>query len=165
VLSPKEWSTVPVQTLVFLTAAMAIGSVGGATGMNGWIASTFFGGISAQTLSNPIVLALIVTVIAIILHMLLGSVIAVMGVALPAIIALTDSLGINPLVPSLIAYMAIASHYIFPFQHLNILVGSSEDTGGYTQAETIKMGIPLTVVVFIVTVVIMVPWFKIMGKL
>jgi di/tricarboxylate transporter len=165
VLGPKDWGTVPVQTLVFLTAAMAIGSIGGATGMNGWIAQTFFGGISAETLANPFVLALIVTVIGIILHMLLGSVIAVMGVALPAIIAMTDQLGISPLVPSLIAYMAIASHYIFPFQHLNMLVGSAEDTGGYSQAETIKLGVPLTVVVFIVTVGIMVPWLMMLGKL
>ena len=165
VLTPKDWGTVPMQTLAFLTAAMAIGSVGGATGMNKWIAETFFGGISAQTLSNPFVLSLIVTVISIILHMLLGSVIAVMGVALPSILALTNSMGLNPVVPTLIAYFAIASHYIFPFQHLNMLVGSAEDAGGYSQKETIKMGLPYTAVVFVVTVLVMVPWFKITGKL
>ncbi|MDR1413318.1 MAG: anion permease [Actinomycetes bacterium] len=165
ILTPKDWGTVPVQTLVFLTAAMAIGSVGGATGMNDWIATTFFGGISSSALANPFVLAFIVTVIAMILHMLLGSVIAVMGVAVPAILAMTGPLGISPIVPTLIAYMAISSHYIFPFQHLNMLVGSAEETGGYTQKETIKMGIPLIAVVFIVTVVVMVPWFKITGAL
>jgi di/tricarboxylate transporter len=165
VLTPKDWGTVPMQTLAFLTAAMAIGSVGGATGMNSWIATTFFGGISAETLSNPFVLAIIVTVISMVLHMLLGSVIAVMGVALPSILALTTPMGISPLVPTLIAYMAIASHYIFPFQHLNMLVGASEETGGFTQKETIKMGLPLTVVVFVITVLIMVPWFLITGKL
>jgi di/tricarboxylate transporter len=165
VLTPKDWGTVPVQTLIFLSAAMAIGSVGGATGMNNWIATTFFGGISAQTLSNPFVLAAIVTVISVILHMLLGSVIAVMGVALPSILALTNSMGMDPAVPTVIAYFAIASHYIFPFQHLNMLVGSAEDQGGYSQKETIKMGIPYTVIVFFVNIVIFVPWLKIIGKL
>jgi di/tricarboxylate transporter len=165
VLTPKDWGTVPVQTLVFLTAAMAIGGVGGATGMNSWIATTFFGGITGGMLSNPFVLALIVTAIAMVLHMVLGSCIAVMGVAIPAILAITAPLGVNPLVPTLIAYMAIAGHYIFPFQHLAILVGASEETGGFTQKETIRLGLPLTVGIFITTVVVMVPWFKLVGSL
>jgi di/tricarboxylate transporter len=165
VLTPKDWGTVPMQTLTFLTAAMAIGSIGGATGMNSWIVTTFFSGISAETLSNPFMLALIVTAIGIIMHMLLGSVIAVMGVALPSILALTTPMGINPVVSTLIAYMAIASHYVFPYQHLNMLVGATEETGGYTQKETIKMGLPFTVVVFVITVLVMIPWFLITGKL
>jgi di/tricarboxylate transporter len=165
ILTPKDWSTVPVQTLVFLTAAMGIGSLGGATGMNTWIATTFFGGISVETLSNPFALAAIVTVISVILHMLLGSVVAVMGVALPSILALTTSMGIDPAVPTVIAYFAIASHYVFPFQHMNMLVGSAEDQGGYSQKETIKMGIPYTIVVFVVNIVVFVPWLKLIGKL
>lgn len=36
ILTPQSWSGVPVQTLIFLTAAVAIGRVGGATGMNTW---------------------------------------------------------------------------------------------------------------------------------
>lgn len=38
VLTPASWNSVDVKSLMFLTAAMAIGSVGGATGMNTWIA-------------------------------------------------------------------------------------------------------------------------------
>ncbi|MDR1775420.1 MAG: anion permease [Actinomycetes bacterium] len=165
VLTPPDWSAVPVQTLVFLTAAMAIGSVGGATGMNEWIATTFLGGVGGLASGSPFVFVAVITAIGIILHMLLGSVVAVMGVALPAILAVTDPIGMAPIAPVLIVYMAIGSHYIFPFQHLNMLVGSSEDTGGYTQKETIKLGLPYTVVVFIVTVVVMVPWFMLTGKM
>lgn len=160
VLTPKDWGAVPVHVLVFLTAAMAIGSVGGATGMNEWIAATIF---PATAPENIFILAAFITVMSVILHMILGSVIAVMGVAVPAIIAFTAPMGLNPVVPTFICYMAIAAHYLLPFQHLNMLVGASEDTGGYTQKETLKLGIPLTVVVFIVTVGVMVPYWMLIG--
>lgn len=160
VLTPKDWGAVPVATLVFLTAAIAIGQVGGATGMNAWIADTLF---PATVPDNIFVLAAFIALISIIIHMLLGSVIAVMGVAVPAILAFTGSMDMSPVVPTFICYMAIASHYLFPFQHLNMLVGASEDTGGYTQKETLKMGFPLIAVVFITTVVVMVPWFMVLG--
>ena len=160
VLTPKDWSAVPMQTLMFLTAAIAIGVVGGVTGMNSWIAATL---LPSTAPSNLFLLAALITLIAVALHMLLGSVIAVMGVAVPAIIAFTAPMGINPIVPTLLAYMAIAGHFVLPFQHLNMLVGASEDTGGYTQKETIRLGIPLTAVMFIVTVGVMIPWWNLMG--
>lgn len=159
-LKPSDWSQVPMQVLVFLTAAIAIGVVGGATGMNEWIATTL---LPDTAPSNIFLLAAFITAIAIIVHMLLGSVIAVMGVAIPAILLFTSQMGINPLVPTMLVYMAIAAHFILPFQHLNILVGASEDTGGYTQKETIKLGVPLTVVMFIVNMGVSIPWWKIIG--
>ncbi|MHB1017997.1 MAG: SLC13 family permease [Coriobacteriia bacterium] len=160
ILTPKDWAAVPVQTLVFLTAAIAIGVVGGATGMNSWIASTL---LPSTAPTNLFLLAGLITVIGIALHMVLGSVIAVMGVAVPAIIAFTSASGINPIAPTLIVYMAIAAHYVLPFQHLNILVGAAEDTGGYSQKETIKLGLPLIAVMFITTMLVMVPWFSVIG--
>ncbi len=160
VLTAKDWASVPVQTLVFLTAAIAIGTVGGATGMNSWIAATLLPSTAPTSL---FLLAGLITVIGIALHMVLGSVIAVMGVAAPAIIAFTSGAGINPIAPTLIVYMAIAAHYILPFQHLNILVGAAEDTGGYSQKETIKLGVPLIAVMFFTTMVVMVPWFSVIG--
>lgn len=162
VLTPKDWSAVPMQTLVFLTAAIAIGVVGGVTGMNAWIADTL---LPSTAPSNLFLLAGVITLIVIGIHMVLGSVIAVMGVAVPAIIAFTAPMGIDPLVPTLIAYMAIAGHYILPFHHLNVLVGAAEDTGGYTQKDSIRLGVPLIAVMFITTVGVMVPWFSITGLL
>jgi di/tricarboxylate transporter len=44
-----------------------------------------------------------------------------------------------------------------------MLVGAAEDTGGYTQKETIRLGLPLTIVMFIVTVGVMVPWWNLTG--
>jgi di/tricarboxylate transporter len=160
VLTPKSWSEVPVHVLLFLTAAMAIGKVGGATGMNAWIADTI---LPSSVPANPFVLAALIAAISIVIHMVLGSVIAVMGVAIPALLAFTLPMGINPLIPTFLVYTAIAVHYIFPFQHLNMLVGQGEENGMYSQKETMKLGIPLTAAVFLITVAIEVPWWMLLG--
>ena len=54
ILTPASWSGVPLHVLIFLTAAVAIGRVGGATGMNAWIAQTVLPGTVP---SDPYILA------------------------------------------------------------------------------------------------------------
>lgn len=160
ILTPKQWSEVPIHILLFLTAAMTIGKVGAATGMNAWIAVTI---LPSSVPSNPFILAIIITVISIGIHMVLGSVIAVMGIAIPALLIFTEPMGISPVVTTLLVYSAISIHYILPFHHLNILVGQGEENGIYTQKEVLRLGIPLTIVVFIITVVIEIPYWKMIG--
>ena len=156
----KDWSAVPIHVLVFLTAAMAIGHVGADTGMNAWIASF----MPTSVPDNMFIIAAIIVALSFAVHMLLGSVIAVMGVAVPAILAFAQPLGIDPMVATMICYMAVAAHYLFPFQHLNTLVGASPDTGNYTQKETLKLGIALIPVLFLLGWV-MVGWFGVIGML
>lgn len=160
VLTPKDWAQVPVQVLMFLTAAISIGKTGAATGMNAWIAKTV---LPASLPANPFVMAIIITIIGILIHMVLGSVIAVMGIAIPALLTYSTSMGISPIVIALLVYSAIGFHYVFPFHHLNILVGQGEENGLYSQKEVLRLGIPLTVVVFIITVLCEVPWWKMIG--
>lgn len=155
---PKDWSAVPIHVLVFLTAAMAIGKVGGTTGMNAWIASLLPSNVSG----GLVLVSFIIVAISIVVHMLLGSVIAVMGVAVPAILAFAEPLGIGPMAATLICYMAVAGHYMFPFQHLNTLVGASPDTGMYTQNETLKLGAALIPVLFVMGA-LMALWFQVIG--
>lgn len=159
VLTPKEWGDVPVHVLVFLTAAMAIGKVGAATGLNDWLAVTL---LPDKLPENIFILAVLIGGIAIVIHMFIGSVIAAMGVAVPAILVCTNALGIDPFVIAAIIYLAVYTHYIMPFHHLNILVGQGEENGMYTQKEVMKMGIPLLIPVFL-TVIFAVMWFTVLG--
>lgn len=160
ILTPQSWSGVPVQTLIFLTAAVAIGRVGGATGMNTWIAQTV---LPSSVPENMFILAAFITAVSIAIHMLFGSVIAVMGIVIPAMLAFTGSMGISTIIPVMIAYIAINAHFILPFHNLAILVGVGEDNGMYTEKETIKFGVPFTIVLFIITVGVAVPWWKVIG--
>lgn len=88
---------------------------------------------------------------------------AAMGIIIPAMITFTSQMGITPLVPALLAYSAVASHYVLPFQHLNMLVGLGEDNGMYSQKETIRLGIPFIIVIYVMTVLIEVPYWSMLG--
>ncbi|WP_428559524.1 MAG: SLC13 family permease [Solidesulfovibrio sp. DCME] len=162
VLKPSSWREVPIETAFFLTAALAIGRVGAVSGMNAWVASVL---LPSNAPSNAFLFALFVTLIALAIHMCLGSVMAVMGIAIPTLIQFGESAGMTPLVPSLLVYIAIFIHYILPFHHMNILVGLGEKQGMYTDKDVIRFGIPLTAIVFILPLAVVVPWWKIIGLL
>lgn len=159
VLTPASWSAVDIKSLVFLTAAMAIGSVGGATGMNAWIADVV---LPSSVPENIYLLALLIAVLSMVIHMFMGSVMAVLGVCVPAFIAFTSGSGVSPLAVSMIVFTSINIHYILPFHNLPILIGEGEDGGGYSSRESIRMGIPLTAVVLAV-VLVEAFWFHLFG--
>jgi di/tricarboxylate transporter len=159
ILKKEDWNQVPLKVLIFLTAAVAIGRVGSITGMNQWLAELV---LPAETPGSMLYFALLTAGISIVLHMFLGSVIAVMGMAIPAFIIFAESCGINPLVPALFVYTAIGTHYILPFHHLNILIGMSEENGNYSEKSVIKLGIPLTAVALL-TVIFEYFWWQLTG--
>ena len=113
--------------------------------------------------SNIYLLALLVTVFAMLIHMCLGSALACMGIVTPTIIAFTTASGLNPLVPALMVYTAVAMHFVLPFHHMNVLVGAGESGGRYTDADVMKFGIPLTLIVLFITVFVEITWWKIIG--
>ena len=161
VLSPKQWQEVPIHVLLFLAAAMTISKVGAVTGMNGWIAETI---LPSFIPSNPYLLAIIIAGISITIHMILGSVVAVLGIAVPALLIFTMPMGISPIATTLLVCTSISIHYILPFHHLNVLVGQGEENGYYGQKEVTRLGTALTFVVFIV-VIFEVFYWKLIGLL
>ncbi len=156
VIGLKQLNEVPVNILLFLTAAMAIGKVGAETGMNSWIADTI---LPSSLPGNIYILAIIIALISMGMHMLLGSVVTVIGIAIPALLVFTQPMGINPIAVALLSHTAIGIHYILPFQHLDVLVGLGDENGMYTQEDVIKFGIVLTFVVFII-VLSEIPYWK-----
>lgn len=157
ILTAKSWEGVPINVLIFLTAAMAIGNVGADTGMNKWLAKTV---IPGNLPHNIYLLAIVITLFAMIIHMFMGSVIAVMGITIPAFVTATAHMGISPLAISLLVFSVTNLHYILPFHNLAILVGM--DGGGYTPKQVSRLGIALTPFIFLVAIVMMF-WFHIMG--
>lgn len=161
VLEARDWGEIPVHVMVFLTAAIAIGKVGAVTGMNDWIAATL---MPAAMPDNPFLLALCISVLAIVIHMFMGSVIAVMGITIPAFLTFAQDAHISSLAIIGIVYLSVAGHYILPFHHLNILVGQGEENGMYTQKETARMGWPLFLAVLL-TVAAGTAWWVFLGLL
>ncbi|RAX24562.1 MULTISPECIES: SLC13 family permease [unclassified Actinomyces] len=159
VITPATWNSVPISTLVFLTAAMGIGTAGEATGMNAWIASVV---LPDSVPGNALALALLIAGITVIIHMFMGSVMAVLGICVPAFIAFTAGSGVSDIAVAMMVFSAINIHYILPFHNLPILVGEGEDNAGYGAKEAVRLGTPLTVVVFVVVIVEAI-WFHLLG--
>jgi di/tricarboxylate transporter len=162
VLKPPDWAKVNIGTLFFLTAALGIGTVGGVTGMNKWVAGVV---LPSHAPSNIFMLALLLTAATVVIHFFLGSVLAVMGIVIPTMLAFTAGTGINPLVVTLIVYTSVACHFFLPFHHMNVLVGAGEAGGKYSDGEVLKLGLPMTLVVFFVTLCVEIPWWKLIGLL
>lgn len=159
VLKAPDWVKVNIGTLFFLTAAMGIGTVGGITGMNKWVAAML---LPAQVPSNLFVFAALTAIVTMCMHTALGSALAVMSLAAPAIIAYASNAGIDPIVPALLVYTA-CMHWIFPFNHANVLIGLGDAGGKYSDADVIRFGVPLIAVVLIVTVAVEIPWWYMIG--
>lgn len=161
-ITPKTFSEVPVNMLMFLTGAISIGIVGAATGMNKWIAVTI---MPSTFPNNPLLILLFITTITIIIHMLLGSVVAVMAVAIPTMVAFTttNGLDVSPVVVALLSYMVLTNQFLLTFHNLPLAAGS--DPGGYNDKDVLRFGIPSTVLIYIMVVLIIMPWWKLLGLL
>lgn len=160
-ITKESWNSVSISTLLFLTAALSIGAVGKVTGMNTWIAECLMPG---SIPANPYIFALIACGICMVMHILLGSTLAVLGIASPAIITFGSAVGIPPLVSAMLAYTAVCLHWLLPFHHMNLLVGLGEQGGGYGEKEVLKLGLCQTfIVVFICMVEVF--WWSVIGVL
>ncbi len=162
IFGPADWAKVNMGTMFFLTAALGIGMVGGATGMNSWVAAQV---LPSSIPTNMFVFALLITGVTIAIHAVLGSALAVMGIVTPTVVAYTaaHAAGINPLVPALLVYTATAGHFFLPFHHMNVLVGVGDNAGKYGDAEVWKLGVPLALVITFVTVCVEIPWWHVVG--
>lgn len=150
----KDFRSINVGLMVFLTAAFAIGSVMNQSGVANIIYSSIVD-IFPATYSNLYLFILILTVMA--LHMLLGSSITTLSVVVPGLIELTQgAIDIIPL--TLLIYIAINMHYILPFHHVTIMIGAGNNY--YSNNIIIRFGIILTIIIFVVIFGFYIPWWK-----
>ena len=154
-LNSDSWKAIDLTTVFFFVFLMTVGNVGVASGMSTWLTGVLLSfGIPAQ----PFLFVIVITLIAIALHMVLGSAMSTLGIATPALITVGISLGYNPLVPAFLTYAAVANHWIFPYQNLVVFLGVDEKRG-YTSDDAVRMGIPQTVIVLL-TSVVMYGWWR-----
>ncbi len=147
--------------LFFVMGALAIGSVGKATGMSDWLANSL---LPASPPQNPYSFAALIGGVTMVIHTLLGSALACMSLVSPPMVQYAAAAGWNPLFPALLVYTAVSIHYLFPFQHVVILLGQGE-TGGYSTRHVLKYGLPLTVIALLVMILVEVTWWSMIGMI
>jgi di/tricarboxylate transporter len=160
-LGNNGWKKVPLSTLMFVTAAVALGAVGGATGMNAWLANILLpsGGGSGMFAFVAVTVGFCV-----LMHMLLGSTMTAMGVVGSAAVAYGARAGVPALVCAMLVYCAVALHWMLPFHHMSLMVGAGEEGGGYTAAQTARMGAAQILTVAAVSIC-GIFWWKALGLL
>jgi anion transporter len=162
VLDAKDISTgVNWPIIFFVMGALAIGAVGKATGMSDWLAASL---LPATPPANPYAFAALVGGATMLIHMVLGSALACMSIVAPPMVQYAAATGMSPLVPALLVYTAVAIHYLLPFQHVTILLGQGE-VGGYGTRHVLRYGLPLTLVVLAVIILVEVTWWRLVGLL
>lgn len=145
--------------IVFLAGASSIGVVANKTGLASWAVRHLLTYMSAGSIIFIVFTIVTGTLIA---HMFIGSSLATMSIVLPAILVITNTLGINPIFSILLVYTTVAVHFILPVHQATVFIGAS-GAGLYTEQETIKLGVPLTVILYLFIFIILLPWWKLTG--
>ncbi|MCJ7624486.1 MAG: SLC13 family permease, partial [Anaerolineaceae bacterium] len=145
--------------IIFITGAFAIGAVGLETGLSAWLADIL---LPADPPGSAFAFSFLISAGTMFIHMFIGSALATMSVVAPAMVGYAASAGWSPVFPALLIYTTVQIHYLLPFPHVTILLGEGE-TGGYSISETLRFGIPLTVLTFVVILFVEIPWWKLIG--
>lgn len=131
---------VNLNTLLFLCASMAIGSVGTKTGMSFFLAGRLLPAHLGDSLAG---LFLVIGAACILLHLLLGSIMAVFSLAVPALLTITA--GVSPLAVGLLVYVLTVGQWFFPYQSLSLTIGLGEGGSGYSAGTASRFGLAFTV--------------------
>lgn len=157
----ESWKSVPLDTLIYVTAAVAIGRVGMSSGMMRWITDTV---LPSGFPNNIWMMSLVISLLCMLLHVFLGSTIAANSVIIPSMLLATASSGLPPLCCIMLCYFAIFGQYVFSYQHINILIGIG-DGGMYQEQDSLRLVLPLTLSLPIVILISALPWWRLIGIL
>lgn len=150
--------SIPLGTLIFVTCTVAIGSVGGVSGLNEWIATTL---LPTSFVDNPILIVLFIALVCMVLHWVIGSVMATVGVITPILLAFAGTVpDVSAAVVLYVGFHVIAGQYLLSMHQATLATGMEK--AGFTDKMVLRMGIPLIVLILIQSLIDL-GWFAIIG--
>ena len=149
-----NYKKIKLELLLNLTAVFAIGKVLKASGITALIQQYL---IAYLPTGSTAVILLLTVIIVMIVHMMLGSCLTSMSVTIPILIAMFGET-VNPLIIALIAYVTVSVHYLLPFHHLTLVLGSGENF--FRNKLIARLGAPMTILIFIWIFLVYLPWWK-----
>lgn len=159
ILHREDLKTIDVTTLIFLTAAFAIGGVmkacGAADKVFGVLAGIFPAEFSAVYL-------LLMVAVSMALHMILGSNTTTLSVVVPGMMILCGDAVSSPVIV-FAAIISVSFHAILPFHSVSMMIGASN--GYFPSRYVTRMGIPATVLVYALAAGVFLPYWKMIGLL
>ena len=158
-LKPSDYNCIDIGTLVFLSAAYAIGGSLTASG----IASQTFAALDIRFPSDfSVSFVLLIVITSMALHLVLGSNTTTLSIAIPAFISLCGNT-ISPTILTLLVYMSLIPHHVLPYHCVGMAIGVGN---GYFKSKMVaKVGLIMTILIFVAVFSIYIPWWRILGQI
>jgi len=158
-LGRRDFSAIDVVTLIFLSAAFAIGGVMKANGAAGVIFGRFRVLFPAEF---SVFYLLLLMLVGVALHMVLGSNTTTLSVIVPGLVLLSAGV-VSPEAVVYAAVVSVSFHALLPFHAVPHMIGTSN--GYYPASYVTRMGLPLTPLLFLIGICIYLPWWRFIGIL
>ena len=159
ILHKEDWKSIDITTLIFLTAAFSIGNIIKFCGA----ADKVFGRLQAIFPTKFSLLYICVMILTtMLLHMILGSNTTTLSVVIPGLMILCSQVVKSPIIV-FISVISVSFHAILPFHSISLMIGVSNNY--YPAKYVTKLGLPVTLLVYLVVIGIYIPYWKIVGLL
>ena len=159
ILNGEDWKAVDITTLIFLTAAFSIGTVmkfcGAADKVFGQLETIFPAEFS-------LLYVCVMILITMLLHMILGSNTTTLSVVIPGLMILCSQVIGSPIIV-FISVISVAFHAILPFHSISLMIGASNNY--YPAKYVTKLGLPVTLFVYLIVIGVYIPYWSIVGLL
>lgn len=159
ILHKEDWKSIDVTTLIFLTSAFSIGTVMKFCGA----ADKVFGQLEIIFPTKFSLLYICVMIlITMLLHMILGSNTTTLSVVIPSLMILCSQVVESPII-IFISVISVAFHAILPFHSISLMIGASNNY--YPAKYVTKLGLPVTLFVYLIIIGVYIPYWSIVGLL
>lgn len=159
ILHKEDWKSIDVTTLIFLTSAFSIGTVMKFCGA----ADKVFGQLEIIFPTKFSLLYICVMIlITMLLHMILGSNTTTLSVVIPSLMILCSQVVESPII-IFISVISVAFHVILPFHSISLMIGASNNY--YPAKYVTKLGLPVTLFVYLIIIGVYIPYWSIVGLL
>ncbi|MBI3968241.1 MAG: anion permease, partial [Chloroflexi bacterium] len=131
------------------------------TGAAAWLGAWLVAGLSPFA-GSPLLLVVLLVAVSLVARVLLSSIVAYLTVLIPVVTALAEAIGLNPLVCGLLVTLAGDSVVYFVAQSASSLMPF--EYGYLTAADVLRLGVVMSVVVFVVALGVAIPYWTLVGQ-
>lgn len=160
ILKKEDLKSVNPHFILFLMTVFSIGKI---LGQSGITAVIFENLKKIIPLTNSSFYLIIIGIVAMVLHICIGSSVATMSVVIPILLSLTGSLGYRPEIVTLMIYIIVNIHFFLPFHHATVMIGIGNEY--YPEKHMLKFGVPMTIITFLLLGLVYFKWWQILNIL
>lgn len=146
-------------TWIFLAGSISIAHILSVSGVTTWLSGIIVG---AMPLGWPIILLMLVLMLGFqVARAGISSAVAMAAAYIPLSISMAPMLHLNALPFTILTVTVLSYAFILPFSIETVLIAWS--AGDVPFGESVKIGTPLTIISTIYCVLVLIPWFALVG--